>query len=285
MSLPSGDWLVVLKHDAGMKATEIFQRTGMPTRSQSHEKSRSSRRSHHHIELRATVREKIPHLPWSVEAENVNEDIEQLSEQSSWSVINHRYKFFIDATKDQFDKIERAELTSISVESFGLVLVHYNYFTAMRLSGSSLCTDDVKDRFARAGSICLKLLEGETATWAVILGHRIATRRFGAIWNSTPRAERASEEMRALVEREKLFDRYNELNDLLPKNRGAPSNALAVASVHKERTRYNDLWRRLVRAAEEFKKPLDVKNDPYFDADFDDFRLWAANHPRGYETE
>jgi len=267
-----------------MKVTEIYQQAGMPTRSQSHEKTRSSRRSHHHCRLRTVAREKIQDLLWSVEAENVNEDIEQLTEQSSWSEINRRHQFLIDSTKDQFDKIERAELKSLSAKEFGLVLVHYNYLTAMRLSKSSLCTDDVKERFARAQAICLKLLAGRTATWAVILGHRVATRGFAAIWNSTPVEDRDSQEMRARVEREKMFDRYNALNDLLPKNRGAPFNALSVASRFKERERYNDLWRRLVHAAPEFKKPLDVKDDPHFDADFDDFRLWAATHERGYQT-
>jgi hypothetical protein len=79
-----------------------------------------------------------------------------------------------------------------------------------------------------------------------------------------------------------MYDHYNALNDLLPKNRGAPQNDLSVASRHKERTRYGDLWRRLVIAAPEFKKPLKIKDDPFFDDDFDDFRLWAATHPRGY---
>jgi hypothetical protein len=283
MWLTDGDNLLVLRADANMKSIEIYTRTGMPTRSQTHEKSKSRRQSHHHVQLRTTVREKVPGLMWNEDAEDVIEDIDTLMEQSAWTEINRRHRFLINSTKEEFDVVCSQNDRAITKREFGIVLVHYFFCTAMIFSKSALATPQVSDGFNRARESCLMFLAPRAETWAGILRYRLTTTGFAANWNSTPRERRDTAEMRALINRSELFRSLNALSDLMPKNHRAPFSALAVASRLKERTRYSDLWRRLVRAASQFKHPDKVQNDAFFDDDFDDFRHWAMQHPDEYK--
>jgi hypothetical protein len=280
-----GDKVLILARDAGLKRTEIFLQVGIPERSQTHELSRESRRGPHHASLKEAVREKIRTLRWGQEAEDVIEEIDDLTKECSWSKINKRFRFFVKITRDRsIEIVDRGDI-AVSNDDFGLVLVHYFFATAMRFSRMAVYnTPENVEMFDHGRDFCLKVLAAHTETWAAILQSRLATTSFAAIWNSTARENRDSPAMRSLVGEYKLFDKLRYLNDLCPKHLGAPFNALAAASRFKDCAKYPEWWGRLVTAAPQFKHPKKVR-DAFFDDDFEDFRLWAVNNPDGYELK
>jgi hypothetical protein len=137
-------------------------------------------------------------------------------------------------------------------------------------------TLEARKVFDRSRELALRSLAPRTEAWAKILHSRLVSTAFALQWNQTPRDLRDSPEMRKRVEDARLFETLEAVNDLMPKSHRAPFSALAAASRFKMREKYEDLHRRIVRAAPRFKDPQKLAEDPFFDNDFDDFRIWLS---------
>jgi len=279
MPLDDGETITALNRDAKMTSTGIFTYTGLPTRSQTAEKTRISRKGPHHRPLTELAHEKLA-LAWTPEAGYVIEDILELSENSALSDIEHRNAFYLRQLRLQISTILAKSPAQLSIEETSLLLISYHYLVAMRLSKqSAFCTDAVVKQYPVVRDACLTFLKDRRGLWPKMLTNRIVTQSFGINWNDTPRKRRNSDKMRSLAEKADLFRRYEEMNDLFPKRSGAPHNALATASRFEERHRYSDLWNRLVRADPNYKEMLKTgTRDAFFDDDFCDFFKWAATN-------
>ncbi|MEP3035927.1 MAG: hypothetical protein ABJO67_16480 [Pseudoruegeria sp.] len=224
------------------------------------------------VDLGELVVEKIT-FPCSDDANTQVGRMVQLARARQWTNLQKNYAFSASCS---FDKVCSLDIDDkLTATDWGNLLVAYFFKLGMAFSNLSA---HVKYR-SGLGEVANKLLaalEDHTSPWAHILRYKVAANQVTTAWNQTTvREQRASVEMRELIEKTGYCDAVLAFNKIVPKDVAAPFNALGVASRFKDRSAYGDLWERLQIADKKYSDVLSI-DDVDFDDDFADFKLWFA---------
>lgn len=223
-------------------------------------------------------------FPWPDDVGERIRRIHELRKSKQMAALRHEFRMWVTFAVDHLTKFEMGEDACFADAEWrlGLRYLVAHYFTALANHGNSA------DRPAEARAAAIhhfRMFDAELADAAYRKDARYCTNlisvlRFKALNNmlalewDRPSAGKAGRdaELQALVERG-FVERAKAYNDLIPKEVGAPFNALLAASVLRQRDLYPDLHARLVRADASFADPNAVTDDD-FDADFADFTAW-----------
>jgi hypothetical protein len=262
-----------------MRGTHIFKNTDMPIRTQNHllrkhlKKQDHYRPTVHYTRLKECAWENVE-FPWDLDADNTVEEINTMRFGKQFALLHKRYGFFVNHTNEKVDLISRAEHLTLR-EDFGLILVHYAYLAGVHSSQNSrLATPEAALRFAKTEAALIKILKPYNFAWAELIRARLMVNNISDIWNNTPRSNRNTTKMQALVKKSGYVETLVKYNEIVTNEYRAPFSALAVSSRFCWRQYYDDLYNRLKRAAPEYGSLTNINNKKFYD-DFDDFREWV----------
>jgi hypothetical protein len=285
----------------GFTQVEIVQRNGPSERSLVTIGKHPNRKSNQ-VRILDRIAAEVGAFPWPSEIGERVRRVVELRDAKRPNMLRDEFSLTIALAQVIIERPSEDEGITGRAGRIGLLYLAAHYWYA--LAESSLLTvafgqSERREAIKRAGdyfAACEIEIDkgfrngGEppcSTSVATLLRFKAAFNQFAMHWNGTRPTERASAEMARTIENSNLLEKALDYNDLFPKVFEAPYSALGVASRFggagrtrsdgsEWRSYYPDLWRRMIRIDDKYKKPESFEG---FDEDFEDFKLWARENP------
>src|SRR5262249_19586131 len=146
-------------------------------------------------------------FPWSFEADQQTFTLYRMCLERQTSEVHKTYAFSADSAYRDAEGIDLAS-SRLTQAHWGAALFAYYYYLGMRTAKDTAYRNETsKQRFDIAEVKFASMIARVQAPWAAVYGMKVEGNRVVTAWNDTPRAERDSPKMRALLKESNYFAR------------------------------------------------------------------------------